>query len=244
MRSLKHLGNSAVGRIQHLMKSRRGKIILCLMALKWVVVLFFFSFLSSPSPSAAPSVAPASTDPIKQDTRDLTSTEDAQKSQDAPLLSTIVTTRGSIVVEFLPNAAPKTVENFVQLITMGFWNNDTHFYRYEPNFVLQGGGWPIKGSPLPPVPLEYNLPNAKYFISTARTADPNSATCEFSIMINDNSKWLGPGGSDKFGYAVFAKVVGGFDVIESFAGLPAKANSGLRVLDPPVRIISWTLNMN
>lgn len=84
------------------------------------------------------------------------------------------------------------------------------------------------------------MPNVKGAVSVARTSDPDSgmtlkakknsinysfnfffsslfflATSEFSIMLGDNSKWLGPGGSDKYGYAVFMKVVRGWDTIDA-----------------------------
>lgn len=159
---------------------------------------------------------------------------------DMALAASIVTSLGSIEIEFLPDAAPKTVQNFVGLARRGFFNKTT-LYRYERNFVLQGGGWPKKTSPLPAVPLEYSAPNVKYAISTARTADPNSATCEYSIMLNDNAKWLGPGGSDPYGYAVFAKVVGGFDVIDRFSSLRTR-QQGLTLLDPPIEVITWALH--
>ena len=252
LRSVKQVGQSVVSRVQQHMKTRRGKIILSLIVIKWLVVVFFFRLATSSAATGEVVSEQKSHHNSASSENHLAAVKAGSSSASGDIsakagqqiasryLSTILTSRGPIEVEFLPEAAPKTVENFVQLITMGFFNN-TSFYRYEPNFVLQGGGWPTKASPLPSVPLEYNLPNFKYFISTARTSDPNSATCEFSIQINDNSKWLGPGGSDKYGYAVFAKVVGGFDVIEGFASLPTKQSGGLKIIDPVVKIISWSL---
>ena len=69
----------------------------------------------------------------------------------------------------------------------------------------------------------------------ARTSDPNSATTEFSIMLNDNSKWLGPGGSEPHGYAVFAEIVGGEDTIARLGKLKTK-KQGLTLFVDPVRI--------
>lgn len=158
----------------------------------------------------------------------------------AALFATLRTPHGSIVFELLPSAAPQTVANFVRLVESGFYK-DTTLYRYEAGFCLQGGAWPKKESPFPPVKLEYHLPNAKYFVSTARTSDPNSATSEFSIMLGDNSKWLGPGGSDPYGYAVFAKVVGGIDVIEKLGALKTE-KKGLTLFVPPVPILDVTLS--
>jgi peptidyl-prolyl cis-trans isomerase A (cyclophilin A) len=142
---------------------------------------------------------------------------------------------GQITFRLLPGAAPKTAANFQQLVDSGFYNG-TALYRHEPNFCLQGGGWPTKRSPYPTVPLEYKLPNKQWFVSMARTSDPNSATAEFSIMLRDNSQWLGPGGSEKFGYAVFAEVVKGKDVIEQLGALPKKKQGGLNVFVDAVTI--------
>jgi peptidyl-prolyl cis-trans isomerase A (cyclophilin A) len=141
---------------------------------------------------------------------------------------------GNIDMLLRPDGAPQTVANIRKLVETG-WFNGTTLYRYEPGFCLQGGGWPHKSSPFPPVPLEYKLPNKQWAVSMARTADPNSATTEFSIMLGDNSKWLGPGGSEKFGYAVFAEVVGGFETIASLGRLPTR-KSGLTLFVDPVKV--------
>jgi cyclophilin family peptidyl-prolyl cis-trans isomerase len=144
------------------------------------------------------------------------------------------TALGAITFRMRPDGAPKTVANFQKLARTGFFNGTT-LYRYEPNFCLQGGGWPKKSSPLKAVPLEYKLPNVKFAVSMARTAEPDSATCEFSIMLNDNSKWLGPGGSEKYGYAVFAEVAAGFGVIRNIGKQPTH-KAGLTLLTTPVVI--------
>jgi len=51
-------------------------------------------------------------------------------------------------------------------------------------------------------------------VAIARTSDPNSGSGEFFIQLKDNSAWLGPGGSDKYGYTVFMKIVEGWDTID------------------------------
>lgn len=146
---------------------------------------------------------------------------------------------GSITFELRPDAAPQTVENFLKLVKDGFYGpkKGASFYRAEMHdteprydFCLQGGGWPVKGSPFPPVKHEYKLPNVKYAVSMARTNDPNSATSEFSIMLNDNSKWLGPHGSEPYGYAVFAHVVDGFELIEKIRKMKREKKGGLTYL--------------
>ena len=115
-------------------------------------------------------------------------------------------------------------------------------YRLEKGFCLQGGGWPNKDGPTT-VPLETlmyaQFPNRKWAVSAARTSDPNSARAEFSIMLGDNSKWLGPGGGDPHGYSVFANVVGGQDVVEAIqAQGNVKQDNGLNYLKPAIPIYS------
>lgn len=54
------------------------------------------------------------------------------------IIATIKTNRGDIVLELYPPAAPKTVENFINLSRAGFYNG-TKFHRVVPEFVIQGG---------------------------------------------------------------------------------------------------------
>lgn len=153
-------------------------------------------------------------------------------------LAHVRTAAGDIHFRLLPDAAPKTVDNFMRLAKIGFFNG-TSFYRLEKNFCLQGGPRPYKKSPFGPIPLEYKLPNRKHFVSMARREDPNSAESSFSIMLKDNSKWLGPRGSNQHGFAVFAQVVGAesFATIDAILRMPTKRMS-LTMLVPPVAIFS------
>lgn len=246
---------------------RHPKLLLTVTLRKWLVLLLFMvvgSLWSSSSSTATSVVVTSSTSsaPVKSSVLLAKSPEVSIPS--APLHAAslvtgspppppptvpaepqvkISTDAGDIILRLLINDAPKTVANFMQLARIGFFN-DTTLYRYEPNFVLQGGAWPKKGSPLPPVPLEYKVPNNQYYVSTARTSDPNSATSEYSIMLVDNGRWLGPGGSDPYGYAVFAQVVGGFDVIAKIGKERKYAkppSGGLTLLSPPVKVFYWQL---
>lgn len=72
----------------------------------------------------------------------------------------------------------------------------------------------------------------------ARSSNPDSATSEFSIMLRDNSDWLSPKGSDRFGYAVFAQVVKGWDVIQKIMTLPTRDGGRIEMLVTPVKIKS------
>ena len=59
--------------------------------------------------------------------------------------ATFDTTKGQIVVELFPKAAPKTVNNFVFLAKEGFYNG-TKFHRVIPDFMVQGGDPTATGS--------------------------------------------------------------------------------------------------
>lgn len=70
----------------------------------------------------------------------------------------------------------------------------------------------------------------------ARSSNPDSATSEFSIMLRDNSDWLSPKGSDRFGYAVFAQITQGWDVVQKIMTLPTHENGRIEMLNTPVKI--------
>lgn len=132
------------------------------------------------------------------------------------------TNYGDITLELFPEQAPITVENFLSYVDSGFFDG-TVFHRVIPNFVLQGGGFdtqmqqkrtqaPIKNE------ADNGLKNARGTLSMARTQDVNSATSQFFINLNDNV-FLDHGTRD-FGYAVFARVVEGMDVVDKIAAVP------------------------
>jgi len=131
-----------------------------------------------------------------------------------PNVVVLRTTKGDIKIILFENEAPKTVTQFKKAIQDKFYEGCS-FYRFEPNFVLQGGCFTELKDHLPELPLEYKIPNRKGTVAMARTSDPNSATSEFFIQLKDNSAWLGPGGADKFGYTVFGEVLDGWNTIKS-----------------------------
>ena len=88
--------------------------------------------------------------------------------------------------------------------------------RVIPGFMVQGGGFTAQMSQKPteaPIKNEASngLHNVRGTLSMARTNDPNSATSQFFINVADNA-FLDPGRDA--GYAVFAKVVKGMDVVD------------------------------
>lgn len=64
--------------------------------------------------------------------------DSASITQITMIKATISTARGALELELYPEAAPKTVENFIKLSESGFYNG-TKFHRVVPGFVIQGG---------------------------------------------------------------------------------------------------------
>jgi peptidyl-prolyl cis-trans isomerase A (cyclophilin A) len=125
----------------------------------------------------------------------------------------LATSMGDIVIELDAQKAPKSVANFEQYVKEGHYNG-TVFHRVIPNFMIQGGGMTADLRETPthkPIPLESHngLANVAGSVAMARTGDPNSATAQFFINVQDNA-FLDQGD----GYAVFGHVVSGMDVVE------------------------------
>ena len=125
---------------------------------------------------------------------------------------------GDITLELDAANAPKTVENFLQYVRDGHYDN-TIFHRVIDGFMIQGGGFEpgMKQKPTQ-APIENEakngLKNVKGSIAMARTSDPHSATAQFFINVNDNS-FLDYPGQDGWGYCVFGQVVEGLDVVDA-----------------------------
>jgi peptidyl-prolyl cis-trans isomerase A (cyclophilin A) len=129
---------------------------------------------------------------------------------------------GNIVFELFPRDAPKTVANFINLAKTGFYDN-SFFYRYVAEFVVQGGQY--NGASNTTVPLEYRIPNDEWTVGLARDNDPNSGSSEYFINLVNNSANLAPGGVTPNGYAVFARVIDGFQVIKTVEQQPTYYNT-------------------
>jgi peptidyl-prolyl cis-trans isomerase B (cyclophilin B) len=131
------------------------------------------------------------------------------------------TTMGKIVLEFFPNAAPKHVNNFKQLAKSGFYNG-TKFHRVIPGFMIQGGDPNSKdadrsndgtGNSGTKVPAEFtSISHKRGILSMARSSDPNSASCQFFIVVKD-STFLDQQ------YSVFGRVIQGMDVADKIVNV-------------------------
>jgi peptidyl-prolyl cis-trans isomerase A (cyclophilin A) len=146
-------------------------------------------------------------------------------------------------LELDADKAPITVENFLAYVDDGFYDG-TVFHRVIPNFMVQGGGFDESMSQKPTRPpieneAQNGLLNQTGTLAMARTSDPNSATAQFFINLVDND-FLNHGSRD-FGYAVFARVVGGMDVVQQIAGVPTGNRGGHQNVPlDPVSIVSIT----
>jgi peptidyl-prolyl cis-trans isomerase A (cyclophilin A) len=139
------------------------------------------------------------------------------------------TTNGQIEIELDPVKAPISTKNFLEYVDSGFYNN-TIFHRVIPGFMAQGGGFttqmqqketkaPIKNE------ASNGLHNVRGTLSMARTSNPDSATSQFFINVADNA-FLDPGRDA--GYAVFAKVVKGMDVVDIIVNSQTTTKQGMQ----------------
>ncbi len=133
----------------------------------------------------------------------------------------IDTSMGTIKAELYQDRAPGTVKNFLIYVDDKHYDG-TIFHRVMSDFMIQGGGFepgalekndekqtraPIRNE------ADNGLSNQRGTLAMARTGDPHSATAQFFINVKDNVG-LDRGRNDKFGYAVFGKVIEGMAVVD------------------------------
>lgn len=145
----------------------------------------------------------------------------------------IKTSVGEMVAELYPGQAPKTVENFLRYVDEGYYT-DLQFYRIVPGFVNQGGGGgtgkPATHPAIANEAVASGLKNTKYTLAMARQDAPDSASSEFYINAADNCG-LDPKATSSCpeqavsdaGYAVFGKLVSGFEVSDVINGMAGQA---------------------
>lgn len=138
------------------------------------------------------------------------------------------TTKGAFTVELFSDEAPETVTNFLQYVADGHYHG-TIFHRVIPGFMVQGGGFDeamSQKATRPPIKNEAanGLKNMRGTLAMARTSQVDSATSQFFVNLADNS-FLDHGTRD-YGYAVFARVVEGMEVIDAIAGVATGRKGG------------------
>ena len=144
---------------------------------------------------------------------------------------------GKITVELDAEAAPITVENFLELAGEGFYDGLT-FHRIIAGFMIQGGdprgngtggsGKNIKGE-FAQNGVDNPLMHKRGVISMARSAAPNSASSQFFIC-HEDSPWLDGQ------YAAFGCVTDGIEVVDQICTnvRPIGRNGTVLTADQPV----------
>lgn len=141
---------------------------------------------------------------------------------------TIKTNHGDIGITLFEEDAPISCDNFRQYVKDSHFDG-TIFHRVIPNFMVQGGGMDENMTSKPTRDAIKNeadngKTNVRGSLAMARTGVVDSATSQFFINLKDND-FLNHGGRD-FGYAVFAEVSDGMDVVDTIAALPTSTQGG------------------
>ena len=131
------------------------------------------------------------------------------------------TSLGTFVVELATEDAPITCKNFLDYAAAGHFDG-TVLHRVIPGFVIQGGGLTAdmrqkKTRPAIKNEAANGLKNRRGTLSMARTSDPDSATSQFFVNLKDNASL--DAGRGSAGYAVFAHVAEGMDVVDKIAAV-------------------------
>ena len=152
-------------------------------------------------------------------------------------VAVIKTSVGEMVLEFWPEVAPLTVENFKKLAKEGFFDG-TAFHRIVKGFMIQGGD-PLSrtddplvgtGGPDYTIKAEFNdRPHIRGVISMARSEDPDSAGSQFFICLADANFLDGK-------YTAFGQILSGLDVLDRIGQTPTRVDSSGENSKPLTRI--------
>lgn len=144
---------------------------------------------------------------------------------DNPIVTIKMNTGDSLKIELYPKIAPNTVNNFISLVNMGFYNG-LSFHRVIKNFMIQGGcpegkgiggpGYHIKGE-FKLNGFNNSLNHIPGVISMARSNHHDSAGSQFFIVHKTSTHLDGS-------YAAFGKVIEGMGVVEKLAGTSTDFN--------------------
>jgi cyclophilin family peptidyl-prolyl cis-trans isomerase len=127
------------------------------------------------------------------------------------LRAVVTTSKGSFTIELLPEAAPLTVDNFVQLAQREYFRNVT-FHRVVPNFVIQGGDPRGDGNGGPGYAIRCEINQLMY--------DRAALGMALSGKDTGGSQWFvthAPQPHLDGGYTIFGRVVAGMDVVDRIA---------------------------
>lgn len=170
----------------------------------------------------APSVEQAQTKPASPQKPATTPHKQQAQTKKQPEVAYVKMTikdRGDLIIELNLKEAPRTSENFLNLVKEGFYDG-IRFHRVVPDFVIQAGdpqsktlpmGHPRLGTGGSGKNIKFepnNLKHKRGAIGMARAADPDSASSQFYICLKDLPQLDG-------NYVIFGRVVEGIEIIDS-----------------------------
>jgi len=132
------------------------------------------------------------------------------------------TNKGSIKIEVWEDKAPLSAANFLRYVDSSYYDG-LIFHRVIPGFMAQGGGFSedmVQKSTFEAIKNEASaaLPNKRGTLAMARTNVVDSATSQFFINLVDNDFLNHTDNTPRgFGYAVFAEVIEGMEIVDSMA---------------------------
>jgi peptidyl-prolyl cis-trans isomerase B (cyclophilin B) len=176
---------------------------------------------AAPEASAPASAPAASTTATPAAPSPATIAQPAEPGKPDPIVVLDVEGYGRIRIELLPEKAPETAKNFLDLAQKGFYDGTT-FHRVIPDFMIQGGDPNSKnrdprddglGGPGYTIADEFSdLKHERGIVSMGNTGAPNSGGSQFFIVIADRPDLDGH-------YSSFGRVIEGMDVVDKIAAV-------------------------
>jgi cyclophilin family peptidyl-prolyl cis-trans isomerase len=162
-----------------------------------------------------------------------------QLDADKTYTATLETNHGSIDVEFFPEDAPNTVNNFVSLARDGYYDG-TPFHRIIKGFMIQGGDPTGSGMGGPGYKFADEAVRKDYEAGTLAMANagPNTNGSQFFICHADLRGRLPKN------YTIFGKVTSGLDVVDAIANVPVGRSSSGESSTPVEPVVLQKVTVN
>ncbi|HWB09504.1 MAG TPA: peptidylprolyl isomerase [Pirellulales bacterium] len=149
---------------------------------------------------------------------------------------TLKTNLGDLTIKLDPQAAPRTVNNFLTYVENGSYNQ-TIFHQVDKGYIVLGGAYTADLSERAgryPIPNEADngRKNVRGTVAMARQPDEiDSSTCQFFINLSDNPHLDHHGDSpEDYGYCVFGEVVEGLEVLEKISAVEVEDRDDFKKL--------------
>jgi len=160
------------------------------------------------------------------------------------VVAKITTTVGTVTFKFFPKEALGSALNFVRIVKDGYYDGK-NFHRIDSSLTIIQGGSPRPdgtGSFGWSIPREQNLKHLPMMVGMARSQDPNSGGAQFYINYGPLAVQL----DRPDGYAVFAEVSKGKDVVQTLAAVKTKGGPGMagQVPATPIHIESAKVQLS